>query len=265
MVSYRFCLFLNAGLLAGILPVRSAQLAKPLFDVPSIPQPPPQTLTSPRPEISPERRGDILMARKMYREAIELYREGPADSAVTWNKIGIAYHQLMDLGAAKKNYEQAVKLNRHYAEAINNLGTIFYAQKNYRRAIGRYKQALKISPQSASIYSNLGTAYFGRKNYKEAAEAYQTALSLDPEVFEHKGGYGVMLQERSVTERAKFHYYLARTYAQAGQNERALLYIRKALEEGFAERKKLLEDAEFSGLRSTPEFQELLTLEPRVL
>ena len=261
MVFNRFCLFLNVSLLAGILPVCPAQLAKPLFDTPKIPQ----AIPSLPPEISHERRGDILMARKMFREAIELYREAPANSAVTWNKIGIAYHQLMDLNAAKKNYEQALKLNRHYPEAINNLGTIFYAQKNYRRAIGRYKQALKISPQSASIHSNLGTAYFARKNYKEAAEAYQTALSLDPEVFEHKGGYGVMLQERSVTERAKFHYYLARTYAQAGQNERALLYIRKALEEGFTERKKLLEDAEFADLRSTPEFQELLTLEPRVL
>ncbi len=265
MVSNRFCLFLNFGLFAGILSVSQAQLAKPLFDAPGIPKLPPLAVPNPQPEISNERRGDILMARKMYREAIEFYRQGPADSAVTWNKVGIAYHQLLDLGAAKKNYEQALKLNRHYSEAINNLGTIFYAQKNYRRAIARYKQALKIAPQSASIHSNLGTAYFAKKNYKEAAEAYRTALSLDPEVFEHKGGYGVMLQERSVTERAKFHYYLARTYAQAGQNERALLYIRKALEEGFTERKKLLEDAEFADLRSTPEFQELLTLEPRVL
>lgn len=261
MIFNRLCLFLNFILLAGVCP---AQLAKPLFDSPGIPKTPPHSLSPPS-EISPERRGDILMARKMYRDAIEVYRQGSLDSAVTWNKVGIAYHQLLDLAAAKKNYEHALKLNHHYAEAMNNLGTIFYAQKNYRRAIGRYKQALKISPQSASVYSNLGTAYFARKNYKEAAEAYQTALSLDPEVFEHKGGYGVMLQERSVTERAKFHYYLARTYAQAGQNERALLYIRKALEEGFTERKKLLEDAEFAGLRSTPEFQELLTLEPRVL
>ena len=39
-------------------------------------------------------RGDILMARKMYREAIDVYKEGPLDSAVIWNKIGIAYHQM---------------------------------------------------------------------------------------------------------------------------------------------------------------------------
>jgi tetratricopeptide (TPR) repeat protein len=217
------------------------------------------------PQLTPERRGDILMARKMYREAIELYLEAPQDSAVVWNKVGIAYHQMMQLDAAKKRYERAIKLNSRYAEAINNLGTVFYAQKRYGKAIRNYKRALKIAPESASIYSNLGTAYFARKKYKEAMESYDTALRLDPEIFEHRSTYGVLLQERTVEERAKFHYYLAKTYAKAGQNERALLYIRKALEEGFNERKKLMEDPEFTALRDLPEFQALLTLEPRVL
>ena len=215
--------------------------------------------------LNAEQRADILMARKMYREAAEVYREAPLDSAVIWNKIGIAYHQMMQMDAAKKNYEKAIKLNPHYSEAINNLGTVYYARKSFRKAIGYYKRALKISPDSASIYSNLGTAYFARKKYKDAAAAYQTALSLDKDVFEHHGTYGVLLEERSVEERAKFHFYLAQTYAKAGQNERALQYIRKALEEGFKDKKKLLEDPEFVNLRELPEFQELRALEPRVL
>jgi tetratricopeptide (TPR) repeat protein len=216
-------------------------------------------------QLTPERRADILMARKMYREAIDTLKEAPQDSAVIVNKIGICYHQMMQLDPARKQYERAIKLNPHYPEAVNNLGTIHYARKNYRRAAGLYRRALKLAPKSASIYSNLGTAYFARKKYKEAAEAYQTALSLDPEVFEHRGTYGVMLQERNVEERAKFHYYLAKTYAKAGMNDRALQYLRKCLEEGFHEKQKLMEEPEFAGIRELPEFQELLKLEPRVL
>jgi hypothetical protein len=68
-----------------------------------------------------------------------------------------------------------------------------------------------------------------------------------------------------VEERAKFHYYLAKMYAKSGRNELALQYVRKALEEGFKERNKLTEDPEFQALRDTPEFKELLALEPRVL
>src|SRR5207244_1914099 len=142
-----------------------------------------------------------------------------------------------------------------------NLGTVYYAHKNYRKAITYYKRALKIAPESASVYSNLGTAYFARKKYKEAAATYQTALSLDKDVFEHHGTYGVLLEERSVEERAKFHFYLAQTYAKAGMNDRALQYIRKALEEGFKDKKKLWEDPEFDKLRVLPEFKEILALE----
>ena len=225
---------------------------------------PPQ-IKQPAPDLTPEMRGDILMARKMYREAIETYSGAGLDSAIIANKVGIAYHQLMELDPARKNYERAIRLDPKYSEAVNNLGTIFYARKSYRKAVSYYNRALKLKPNSASIYSNLGTAQFARKKYKQALEAYDIALSLDPEVFEHRGTQGVLLQERSVEERAKFHYYLAKTYAQAGMNDRALLYIRKALEEGFTERKKLMEDPEFVALRKLPEFQQLLAMEPRVL
>src|SRR5207249_4659541 len=88
--------------------------------------------------LTAERRGDIMMARKMYREAVETYQQDSLKNPVILNKIGIAYHQMMQLDAAKKNYEQAIKLNREYAEALNNLGTIYYARKSYRKAISYY-------------------------------------------------------------------------------------------------------------------------------
>lgn len=260
--------------------VLAGALACSLLSAPGGAQPPNSTLqkefaTAPRAEspapkaspvpLSPETRGDIFMARKMYREAVETYREGPEDSAVLANKIGIAYHQLMQLDQARKQYERAIRLNPQYPEAINNLGTVFYAKKSYRRASSQYLRALRLTPNSASIYSNLGTAYFARKKYDEASQAYQKALQLDPDVFEHRSTQGVLLQERSVEERAKFHYYLAKTYAKSGAVDRALLYMRKAIEEGFKEKKKFEEEPEFSALRDLPEFKELLALEPRVL
>jgi tetratricopeptide (TPR) repeat protein len=215
--------------------------------------------------LSIETRGDIFMARKMYREAIDVFREDKSKNAVIANKIGIAYHQMQQLENARKSYEQAIRLKPDYAEAINNLGTVYYARKSFGRATRYYQRALKYAPKSASIYSNLGTAYFARKKYKEAMETYQTALKLDPNVFENHGSYGVLLEERSVEERAKFHFHLAKLYAQAGRNELALQYLRKALEEGFKDKKKMEEDADFQAMRDLPEFKELLALEPRVL
>ena len=221
-----------------------------------------------KPQLSPEVRGDIFMARKEFREAIDAFHEGSPKDPVLWNKMGIAYHQMAQLDSALKDYQQAVKLNKDYLEAINNIGTVYYAHRNYRRSITYYQRAIKLAPQqgrSASIYSNLGTAYFARKQYKEAAAAFQTALTLDPEVFEHRNSFGVLLEERNVEERAKFHYYVAKLYAKNGRNELALQYLRKALEEGFKERKQLEKDPEFATMRDLKEFKDLLALEPRVL
>lgn len=261
--------------IAAMLVAASAVIGQQTPPAPTSPQPAEwraatpatETVASPKPPapLTPEMRGDIYMARKMYREAVDAYREGPPNSPILANKIGIAHHQMQQLDTAKKQYERALKLNKNYPEAINNLGTVYYAKKSYRKATGYYNKALKLTPNSASILSNLGTAYFARKKYKDALTAYSRALEIDPEVFEHRSSQGVLLQERSVEERAKFHYFMAKTYAKAGNAERALLYMRKALEEGFKDKNKFREEEEFASLKELPEFEQLLAMEYRVL
>src|ERR1700723_2695759 len=66
--------------------------------IPSPIQPEHRTLT-------PEERGDIYLARRMYREAIDAFREGSPKDAVLHNKEGIAYHQLLQLDLALKEYQ----------------------------------------------------------------------------------------------------------------------------------------------------------------
>jgi tetratricopeptide (TPR) repeat protein len=215
--------------------------------------------------MTPEQRGDLYMARKMYREAIDTYRADPSNSAVIWDKIGIAWHQIGDLNAARKAYEHAVKLNKKYADAINNVGTVFYAQKKYRSAISRYNQALRYAPDSASIYSNLGTAWYARGRIDLMVQAYTKALQLDPEVFEKNSTVGTRMMDRGVTDKARYHFEMARLFAAAGKNDIAMQYLRKALEEGFREKDKLEQAKEFAVLRETQEYKDLMTREPRVL
>jgi len=116
----------------------------------------PQPPAVPQAKVTPEQLGDIYMARKMFRAAADTYRENAGNSPVLWNKVGIAYHQMGDLNGAKKSYEHALHFNGKYADAINNLGTVYYAEKKFRGAISRYRKALTLAPNSASIWSNLG-------------------------------------------------------------------------------------------------------------
>jgi tetratricopeptide (TPR) repeat protein len=113
---------------------------------------------------------------------------------------------------------------------------------------------------------NLGMAWFARKNYERANASFQTALRLDPDVFEGRGAVGEILAERSVEERARFHFNMAKLYARQGRNELAIQYLRKSLEEGYKDGKApWSDDADFNALRQMSEFQQLIAVEPRIL
>lgn len=224
-----------------------------------------QEAAKPAVTITPEMRGDIQMARKQFREAIDSYKSIQPPTPTSVNKIGIAYHQMGELKLARKHYESAIKLKKDYAEAYNNLGTVYYSMKNQRKAIKQYQKALRMTPTSASIHSNLGTAYFARKQYQKAMLEYQTALRLDPLVFDRQSAAGTLLQERSVDDRAMFHYMMSKMYATNGVVELALQYMRKAIEEGFKDRQKFVEEPEFAILKDNAEYKELVTLQPRIL
>jgi len=219
-----------------------------------------KTLKEPVPsstEITYEKRGDIFVARKMYREAVDAYqqaiKEDPRDARL-YNKLGISYHRQEMFGQARRSYEEASRLDSKYSEAVNNLGTIYFAERRYKRAQQTYEKALKITPDSASVYSNLGTAFFARRRYKQATEAYMKALDLDPTVFESGGRGGTTLQDRTVEERGKYYYYLAQAFADNGQYDRSVIYLRRSIEEGYGKARRADQDPAFKAMYELPEF-----------
>jgi tetratricopeptide (TPR) repeat protein len=212
-------------------------------------------------QLTPEELADILMARKEYREAAFSYKkladQNPTNP-VYWNKLGIALHQQSELSGALKFYQHAVKVNPKYADAQNNIGTIWYQRKKYGKAVRAYERAIKLRSDMAVLYSNLGYAYFGEKKYEESIASFRHALALDPQLFEHSSHGGSLLQDRSVSDRGRFYFLLAKSFAEAGNFERSLVYLRKAKEEGFASMNDVKTDPSFSAVLKLPETQELL-------
>ena len=213
-------------------------------------------------KLTQEELADILMARKEYREAAYSYRhltdENP-QNAVYWNKLGIALHQQSELGGALKSYQQAVKVNPKYADAQNNIGTIWYQRKKFGKAVRAYERAIKLRNDMAVLYSNLGYAYFGEKKYAESIASFRQALAIDPQLFERASSHGgSVLQDRSVSDRGRFYFLLAKSFAEAGNFDRSLIYLRKAKEEGYASMNELKTDPSFSAMLKLPETQEIL-------
>jgi tetratricopeptide (TPR) repeat protein len=212
-----------------------------------------------------ETRGDELRASKFYLDALDFYRaalkKDPNNSRV-YNKAGIAELQMRRFDDAKKDFERSIKKDRSYSNAYNNLGVIYYHDKKYSKAIGLYEKAIKISQDSASFYSNLGTAYFAKKEFEDAMKAYSQAVELDPDVFDRVSKNGVAGHIASPDDRAHWDYVLAKLWAKAGNNDRCLEALRRAMEDGYKQIDEVYKDQEFAGLRKDPRFSALMASRP---
>ena len=212
-----------------------------------------------------EQRGDILRAEKYYADAIDYYEAAihkTSSRAQLYNKEGIAQLQMMHFNEAKHFFEHAIKSNAQYPEATNNLGVVYYNMRSYGRAIKYYRRAIGFNDDSASFHSNLGTAYFARHDYDKATQEYATALSLDPEIFERHSQSGITAHMSSPEDRARYSYVIAKMFATRGDADRCLLYLKKAMEEGFKVAEGFQKDREFAGFRKDPRFLALLTHPP---
>jgi tetratricopeptide (TPR) repeat protein len=206
---------------------------------------------------TPEEIGDSLMMHQRYQAAIEAYKKGPRNSADLWNKLGIAYQMMFNMDEATHCYQASLRLNPKNTHVLNNLGTVYDSQKQYAAAERMYRKALRLEPRSAVIEKNLGTNLLTQHKFKKGWEAYQVALAIDPLVFE-QGNSPRVDNPASVHDRGAMNYYMAKGCVRAGQNDRAIEYLRMALNEGFTNPKKIVADVEFASLRGIPAFEQLL-------
>lgn len=221
------------------------------------------TTISDNQKLSDEEMGRLYLVRKQYEEAQQIFHKLTVEhpnNALYWNELGIALHSQSNLTGALKCYQKSAKLDKHYADPQNNIGTVYYARKKYPKAIRAYKHAISIKDDSAPFYLNLGMAYFGEKQYEESIAAFRKALQYDPDAFDNaKAHSGTIVQDRSIsTDRGKFYFLLAKSFAQSGNAERCALYLKKARDEGYQDMKSVNSDPAFAQVVKDPAIQEVL-------
>lgn len=239
---------------------QQTQEVQPVTPMPQVP------LTSTDPQLL-EKRADALREQKDYLQALDYYnaalklKAGP----VVQNKIGMTYIAMLRLDRAEDALKRAIRMDKSYSEAYNNLGVIYHLKKKYGNAIKNYKKAIALNEASASFHSNLGTTYLEKKDFENGTKEYRRAFELDPEVFERSSRSGISARMSSPEDRARFSYVLAKLFASNGNNEKALYYLRKAMEDGYPEIQNVYKDTEFASLRKDERFTELMSARPTAI
>jgi tetratricopeptide (TPR) repeat protein len=257
------CTFLLICMLCTLLPA-SAQTDR---DNPQGQSPAASTAANQASKLSDEDLARLYLVRKQYREAQDLFHKLTVEqpkNALYWNELGISYHNQSELDAALKCYQRSVKIDPKYADAHNNAGTIFYERKKYAKAIRSYKKAIALRQDFAAFYLNLGFAYFGEKNYEESIAAFRKALQIDPDTFDAgRSRTGTVIQDRSIaTDRARFYFLLAKSFAEYGNVERCVIYLKKARDDGFQDFNSVKSDPAFASVIKAPAIQEFLQDRP---
>ena len=214
-----------------------------------------------------EIRGDQLRAQKRFLDSIDYYNAALAKqpSTMLWNKKGMSYLLLQRPVLAGKAFDHAIKLDKHAAEGYNNRGYVEQMKKKYDSAIKYYTKAVRLRPDDAVFHYNMASSYFCKHDYPQAAQEYKTAFALDPDIFNRASRTGVMAQATSPEDRAAFSFMVAKMYAQAGNFDESLEYLRKAMENGYKYINKVYTDTEFATLRTDKRFEELMAQRPQAI
>jgi tetratricopeptide (TPR) repeat protein len=120
--------------------------------------------------------GPAENAIEAYRKSIEL---DPKMGAALVN-LGTIYFAAKDFDEAERCYRRAIETNPEYALAHFNLGNLHDERNDSARALFHYLAALRLDPNYADAHYNVALLYQGAGQWMKAVRHWKHYLRLDP-------------------------------------------------------------------------------------
>jgi tetratricopeptide (TPR) repeat protein len=188
--------------------------------------------------------GDLLMAQKRYREALDLYRKAYEKSPS--RELVFAQYRagvLTGVPHAEKVLEDYVAANPKDVEATVVLAEYRQSQGQADAAIALYEQALAQGPGNAMLWNNLAVIYQSKGDPKAVAIA-EKAYKAEPKAAPIQDTYGWILFEsgdnekalsllgeaaKGLPDNAEVQYHYAAALAKKGNTAEAVALLKKAV------------------------------------
>lgn len=109
------------------------------------------------------------------------------------NSLGHFLFRKGQTSEAVNNYEKALAIKPHYAEAHNNLGIALRQKGRLDAAIAQYRQAIAANPELAAAHNDLANALQQKGELGEAIQQYEEALRLQPSSLSFQNNLALLL------------------------------------------------------------------------
>src|SRR5688500_15703412 len=125
--------------------------------------------------------------RKMHLE--QLLKLHPADKRVH-SQMGFYYRSVGDDATALRHFMDAVKLDKNYAPAYNNIGYSNLSLGRYGDAEQAFKTYIKLIPKNPNPYDSYAELLMKTGKFTESIKQYNRALEIDPTFINSYRGLG---------------------------------------------------------------------------
>lgn len=183
------------------------------------------------------------------------------------------YYQKID--KALFHFSEAHRLKPDFKEAKTSHDNLLKTKKQLTEIISKITEILKRNPQNPFLHYKLGQAYhkIGKKN--EAASEYKKALSIDEkflpalnrlaeqysesENYDEAIAYYKKIAQYNPAIEPTIYYNVACLYARKHNMEKAIDFLKKAIDAGYDNLEMIENDEDLKYIRETPEFEKIVT------
>ncbi len=100
--------------------------------------------------------------------------------AINWYEKGRLLEQQRNLSGAERAYRKAIKINRDFVEAYNNLGNVLLDLGRVKEAANSFRKALSFNPDNSMLLNNMGISQQELGNLEPSIKWYRKAIESDP-------------------------------------------------------------------------------------
>lgn len=125
----------------------------------------------------------VVTRNRDWSDNVTLYTKTLAASPDSYhirNNLGTVYWRQGNVGAAEREWQQALRLAPRNAIILNNLGLVRSKQERYPEAVEYFQRAMRLKPLYTDPHLNLGVAYTEMGQFEKAVLQLRAAVALSP-------------------------------------------------------------------------------------